>query len=173
MDVLFPGLLPPGPASKWVEPLMEPADQPQPNRRIEKRARKTKQGDPALAKMKDCIRFSLTRKIRETGQVLTASGEASNGSFVLKSGSLVWTHPRAQKFAERRSLRKQKDMQRGVLVRVNGDVYRTTEDLVFTSPSLAGDYVVNGSINGRTEWLAAHGCTYAEVFPENEVPSKL
>lgn len=153
VDVLVPGLLPLGPAPKWVKPW-------------------TKQGGAALEKTKDCVRFVLTRKIRETGQVLTATAECSNGAFVLKAGSKVWMRPRAQKSAERRQQRKQKDVQRGVLVRVDGDVYRTTDDLVFTSPSMAGDYVVNGAINGRTEWLAEDGRSYAEVFPENEASSK-
>lgn len=174
VDVLVPGLLPPGPAPKWVKSLKEPdpAPQPQPKPDLKKRNRRTKQGGAAHEKTKDCVRFVLTRKIRETGQVLTARAECSNGAFVLKAGSLVWTRPRSQQHAERRCLRKQEDVQRGVLVRVDGDVYRTTDDLVFTSPSMAGDYVVNGAINGRTEWLAEDGRSYAEVFPENEASSK-
>ena len=174
VDVLVPGLLPPGPAPKWVKPLPEPMPMPlpQPKPVPKKRSRRTKQGAAAHEKTKDCIHFVLTRKIRETGQVLKASAECSNGAFVLKAGSLVWTRPRAQKFGERRCLRKKEDVRRGVLVQVDGDVYRTTMDLVFTSPSLAGDYVVNGSLNGRTEWLAEDGRSYAEVFPENEVSAE-
>ena len=40
-----------------------------------------------------------------------------------------------------------------------GDIYITTEDIYFKSPSGASDVVAGSSTNGRTEWKLENGTT--------------
>ena len=64
--------------------------------------------------------------------------------------------------------RKKKDLESGLLKRVDGATAELTEDVLFASPSAAGVYVLNGSVNGRTAWKDADGTPLGELEEKDE-----
>ena len=52
--------------------------------------------------------------------------------------------------------------------RVDGATAELTEDVLFASPSAAGVYVLNGSVNGRTAWKDADGTPLGELEEKDE-----
>ena len=64
--------------------------------------------------------------------------------------------------------RKAEDLKSGLLKRVDESTAELTEDVLFASPSAAGIYVLNGSVNGRTAWKDADSTPLGELEEKDE-----
>lgn len=91
------------------------------------------------------------------------TGFESNQGFVVQAGSqaVVATTPSIKSFEN--SIRLRQDLiANGVLAR-EGDVYRFSQDFIFSSPSAASDLVLGSVTNGRTSWKDVAGRTLKEL----------
>ncbi len=95
-----------------------------------------------------------------------ATGFESSQGFVVKAGSQTVTvvTPSFQQMRRSNDLR-QELIENGALVR-DGDVYRFTQDYVFSSPSSASDMVLGTCSNGRLMWKDTRGRTLKELQAE-------
>jgi hypothetical protein len=101
------------------------------------------------------------------GKGVTATGYESSQGFVVKAGSqaATTTTPSMQQHLLGTCELRGELIANGVLALSGSDpadVYRFTQDFVFSSPSTAADVVLGRSANGRTEWKDADGVTLRE-----------
>lgn len=97
------------------------------------------------------------------GKGVLATGFEANQGFVVQVGSqaVIETVPSIQAFPG--SIKLREDLiGNGVLV-LDGNVYRFSQDYIFTSPSSASDLVLGSVTNGRTSWKDASGRTLKEL----------
>lgn len=96
-------------------------------------------------------------------QRTAAKGYYDDGSFVVLAGSLIrkYHSPTLRKsiLSLRNSLISKK-----ILISIDDDTYRLTENQLFTSPSSAGQMVTGRSTNGWTEWKNAAGQTLSSIY---------
>lgn len=94
------------------------------------------------------------------GKGVVAHGFESTQGFVVKQGSQAVAEmvPSMKQHFPRVCDFRQGLIDNGVLVK-EGELYRFTQDYVFSSPSMAADVVFGRSSNGRIEWKDAQGRT--------------
>lgn len=88
----------------------------------------------------------------------TASLEITENGYKLIKGSYV-AKDEAPYFSGMSAYKKRNELIVKGLLQDIGDVYITTEDIYFKSPSGASDVVAGSSTNGRTEWRLVSGTT--------------
>lgn len=94
------------------------------------------------------------------GKGVVATGFESSQGFVVKSGSqaVVEEAPSLPQYARSMHDLRKELIGNGVLVR-EGDVYRFSQDYVFSSPSAAATVVQGRNSNGRIDWKDSQGRT--------------
>ncbi len=108
-----------------------------------------------------------TMNLKRNNKDKTASLEITENGYKLVKGSYV-AKDEAPYFSGMSAYKKRKELLDKGLLQDLGDVYITTEDIYFKSPSGASDVVAGSSTNGRTEWRLKDGTTlkkYEEDTP--------
>lgn len=104
----------------------------------------------------DNIVFSMN--LKRNNKDKTASLEITENGYKLVKGSYV-AKDEAPYFSGMSAYKKRNELIVKGLLQDIGDVYITTEDIYFKSPSGASDVVAGSSTNGRTEWRLITGTT--------------
>lgn len=99
-----------------------------------------------------------TMNLKRNNKDKTASLEITENGYKLVKGSYV-AKDEAPLFYKMSAFKKRNELLEKGLLQDNGDVYTTTEDIYFKSPSGASDVVAGSSTNGRTEWKLKNGTT--------------
>lgn len=97
----------------------------------------------------------------------TASLEITENGYKLIKGSYV-AKDEAPYFPGMSAYKKRNELLEKGLLQDNGDIYITTEDIYFKSPSGASDVVAGSSTNGRTEWKLENGITL-DAYEQKQV----
>lgn len=108
-----------------------------------------------------------TMNLKRNNKDKTASLEITENGYKLVKGSYV-AKDEAPYFSGMSAYKKRKELLDKGLLQDLGDIYITTEDIYFKSPSGASDVVAGSSTNGRTEWRLKDGTTlkkYEEDTP--------
>ena len=112
------------------------------------------------------VPLSFDWKVNAYGHIHADGLWTTDGVVVLK-GSQIYL-PKRKGISRSLIKRKKKDLESGLLKRVDGATAELTEDVLFASPSAAGVYVLNGSVNGRTAWKDADGTPLGELEEKDE-----
>lgn len=109
----------------------------------------------------DPPRFYFTRlihkKYRVSGEMIWTGDEC-----VVLKGAVVCMENRAG-IKPGMVLYRNRLVNLGILVQIEGELYRLTKDQTFATSSAAGSFVLGGAIRGPMEWKTADGRTFAEV----------
>ena len=112
------------------------------------------------------VPLSFDRKVKAYGHIHADGLWTTDGVVVLK-GSQIYLQKR-KGISRLLVKRKAEDLKSGLLKRVDESTAELTEDVLFASPSAAGIYVLNGSVNGRTAWKDADGTPLGELEEKDE-----
>lgn len=112
------------------------------------------------------VPLSLDRKVNAYGHIHADGLWTTDGVVVLK-GSQIYLQKR-KGISRLLVKRKAEDLKSGLLKRVDESTAELTEDVLFASPSAAGIYVLNGSVNGRTAWKDADSTPLGELEEKDE-----
>ena len=112
------------------------------------------------------VPLSLDRKVNAYGHIHADGLWTTDGVVVLK-GSQFYLQKR-KGISRLLVKRKAEDLKSGLLKRVDESTAELTEDVLFASPSAAGIYVLNGSVNGRTAWKDADSTPLGELEEKDE-----
>ncbi|MGN0031819.1 MAG: GIY-YIG nuclease family protein [Candidatus Gastranaerophilaceae bacterium] len=99
-----------------------------------------------------------TMNLKRNNKDKTASLEITENGYKLVKGSYV-AKDEAPYFSGMSAYKKRNELIDKGLLQDIGDIYITTEDIYFKSPSGASDVVAGSSTNGRTEWKLENGTT--------------
>ena len=99
-----------------------------------------------------------TMNLKRNNKDKTASLEITENGYKLVKGSYV-AKDEAPYFSGMSAYKKRNELIDKGLLQDLGDVYITTDDIYFKSPSGASDVVAGSSTNGRTEWKLENGTT--------------
>lgn len=102
-----------------------------------------------------------TMNLKRNNKDKTASLEITENGYKLVKGSYV-AKDEAPYFSGMSAYKKRNELIDKGLLQDIGDIYITTEDIYFKSPSGASDVVAGSSTNGRTEWKLKDGTTLNE-----------
>ena len=96
-------------------------------------------------------------------QGTAAKGYYDDGSFIVLAGSLIrkYHSPTLQKNI---LLLRQNLLSNQVLISIDDDTYKLTENQLFKSPSSAGQMVTGRASNGWTDWKNAEGQTLDSIY---------
>ena len=83
---------------------------------------------------------------------ISARATEIDGEFVVLSGS-TGSLNQSQSFDESRQAFRNQIFETDRATKLSTDVFKTTEDIAFTSPSAASVFLFGTSRNGRTDWL--------------------
>lgn len=99
-----------------------------------------------------------TMNLKRNNKDKTASLEITENGYKLVKDSYV-AKDEAPYFSGMSAYKKRNELIDKGLLQDIGDIYITTEDIYFKSPSGASDVVAGSSTNGRTEWKLENGTT--------------
>ena len=99
-----------------------------------------------------------TMNLKRNNKDKVASLEITENGYKLVKGSYV-AKDEAPYFSGMSAYKKRNELIDKGLLQDIGDIYITTEDIYFKSPSGASDVVAGSSTNGRTEWKLENGTT--------------
>ena len=99
-----------------------------------------------------------TMNLKRNNKDKTASLEITENGYKLVKDSYV-AKDEAPYFSGMSAYKKRNELIDKGLLQDIGDIYITTEDIYFKSPSGASDVVARSSTNGRTEWKLENGTT--------------
>ena len=99
-----------------------------------------------------------TMNLKRNNKEKTASLEITENGYKLVKDSYV-AKDEAPYFSGMSAYKKRNELIDKGLLQDIGDIYITTEDIYFKSPSGASDVVAGSSTNGRTEWKLENGTT--------------
>ena len=99
-----------------------------------------------------------TMNLKRNNKDKTASLEITENGYKLVKDSYV-AKDEAPYFSGMSAYKKRHELIDKGLLQDIGDIYITTEDIYFKSPSGASDVVAGSSTNGRTEWKLENGTT--------------
>ena len=99
-----------------------------------------------------------TMNLKRNNKDKTASLEITENGYKLVKGSYV-AKDEAPYFSGMSAYKKRNELIDKGLLQDIGDIYITTEDIYFKSPSGASDVVAGSSTHGRTEWKLENGTT--------------
>lgn len=114
---------------------------------------------------------------------VTARAQVIDGEFTVLAGSLITAGMResrrglnasTRRAFERRGAQRKELLAKGTLV-ITGELAQLVHDVVFTSPSAAGAFVLGqASLNGREAWATVEGLPYKEwENPQTMEPTEL
>lgn len=128
------------------------------------RVRNARSISEALALTESPI-FTLTNKRKS---VVDACAQQIDGEFIMLTGSSVvpvWGGT-GKTANTKRTYARYRAQHEGLIadgsILIEGDVGRTTRDIVFSSPSTAGTVALGRSCNGRVDWKSPDGCSFGD-----------
>jgi hypothetical protein len=89
---------------------------------------------------------------------ISARAAEVEGEFVVLAGS-TGSLNESQSFDEARQAFRNQVFETDRATKVNSEVFKTSEDIAFSSPSAAAVFLFGTSRNGRTDWLLEHTTT--------------
>jgi hypothetical protein len=104
---------------------------------------------------------TLGREFTFSGNAFSARGTVSDEGFVAFAGSLIAKDAAPTTPAHVKSLRDAAASEQRMIL--EGDKYRLTTDMLFTSSSSAASFVAGSNRNGRDSWIAADGRSLKEI----------
>ena len=120
---------------------------------------------PDTKTMKESVELFFERTIKRVSKVVKAQALWTNEGIVLKKGSDIVLIESKGLVPSVKRLRDD-CLARKAIEKIDSSIGRLLEDQVFSSPSLAGVFVIGSAVNGRIYWKSAEGKTFNELDGE-------